>query len=147
MSSDRLSTIQREMGPSRRRLLASLGAAASVSIAGCGGFLPGSSSTDTVEPSEVIVENGTTSTVEIAVRVTDSEDETLFSRVFTLGPEQMMGRGAIETTPSRVHAFTPDGVSKTWRYDPGLPVDFDCDIKDIGVTLRSDNTVEPWYDC
>lgn len=147
MPSDRVSTTRRERGPSRRRLLAALGASTSVSIAGCGGFLPGSGSTDTVEPSEVIVENGTTSTEEIAVRVTDSDDETLFSRVFTLGPEKMVGRGAIKTIPSRVHAFTPNGVSKTWRYDPDLPADFDCEIKDVGLTLNSNNTIETWYDC
>lgn len=119
---------------------------ASVSTAGCSAVLTGSGSSSD-EPSEVRVVNSTASKAEIAVRVIDSEDETLFSRVFTLGPEEAMGHGAIETTPSRVRAFTPDGVSHTWRYAPDLPADFDCEIKDIGLTLHQDHTIEPWYSC
>jgi hypothetical protein len=95
----------------------------------------------------VNVENRTSSTAEIAVRVIDTEEETLFSHIFVLGSEKMMSRGAIETTPSRVSAFTADGVSHMWRYNPDLPADFDCEPKDIGLTLHEDNTIEPWYDC
>lgn len=147
MPSDRLSATLRENRPSRRRFLATLGAVASASTAGCSKVLPGSGSSSTHEPSEVIVENRTSSKAEIAVRVVGSEEETLFSRVFTLGPEEMMGRGTIETSPSRVHAFTADGVSHTWRYAPDLPADFDCELKDLGLTLHRDNTIEPWYSC
>lgn len=147
MSSDRLSATLRETRSSRRRLIATLGAVASVSTAGCSDVPPSSSSSSADEPSEVNVENRTSSKAEIAVRVIDSEEETLFSQVFALGPEKMTSRGAIETTPSRVHAFTADGVSHTWRYDPDLPVDFECKPKDIGLTLHQDNTIEPWYNC
>jgi hypothetical protein len=147
MPSDHLSSIPREDGLSRRGVLATLGAVASVSIAGCSDVLPGNDTGSGDESGEVMVENRTTSTAEIAVRVIGTEDESLFSRVFALGPEQMTSHGAIETPPSRVHAFTADGVSRTWQYDPDLPVDFDCEPKDIGLTLHRDNTLEPWYDC
>ncbi|WP_415382809.1 hypothetical protein [Halosimplex sp. TS25] len=147
MPSDRVSATLQDNRPSRRRFLASLGVVASVSISGCNAVLPGTNSSSTDEPSEVTVENRSDSKAEIAVRVIDSEDETLFSRVFTLGPETMISRGAIETTPSRVHAFTADGVSHSWRYDPDLPADFECGLKDIGLTLHDDSTIEPWYDC
>lgn len=146
MPSDRLSDTLRENHPSRRRILASLGAVASGSIAGCSNILPGSDTRSTDDAGEVMVENRTASKAEIAVRVI-GEGETLFSQVVALGPEKMMSRGAIETTPSRVHVFTADGVSQTWRYDPDLPVGFDCEPKDIGLTLRQNNTIEPWYDC
>lgn len=113
MPSNRLAASLRENRPSRRRFLATLGGVASVSIAGCSEVLPGSGSSSADEPIEVSVENRTTSKAEIAVRVIDGEEETLFSRVFTLEPEKMTSRGAIERTPSRVHAFTADGVSHT----------------------------------
>jgi hypothetical protein len=71
----------------------------------------------------------------------------LFSRVFALGAKKMTSRGAIETTPARVHAFTAGGVSHTCQYDPDLPAQFDCEPKDIGLTLHRDNTIEPWYNC
>lgn len=147
MPSDHFLASPRESRPSRRRVLATLGAVASVPTAGCSDVLPGGDSTSVDDPGEVIVENRTASKAEIAVRVIDSEEETLFSRIFTLGPDAITSRGAIETIPSRVHAFTPDGVSRTWRYDPDLPVDFECEPKDIGLTLHRDNTIEPWYDC
>ncbi len=147
MASDRLLASLQDKRPSRRRFLATLGAVTSVSTAGCSDVLPGNDSNKAKESSEVIVENRTSSTAEIAVRVIDSEDGTLFSRVFTLGSRKMMSRGTIETTPSRVHAFTADGVSQTWQYDPDLPADFECELKDIGLTLHPDNTIEPWYDC
>jgi hypothetical protein len=56
-------------------------------------------------------------------------------------------RGAIETTPTSVRAFISTGVDRTWRYDPDLPVDFDCEREDIGLTLHPYETTEPWYTC
>lgn len=147
MSSNCSSAAHRDKRPSRRRFLATLGAVASVSTAGCSDVLSDSWSSNTDEPGEVSVENRTSSKAEIAVRVIDSDDETLFSRIFTLRSEKMTSHGTIETTPSRVHAFTANGASRTWRYAPDLPADFDCEPKDIGLTLHQDNTIEPWYDC
>lgn len=146
MPSNTSSTL-REIRPSRRGLLTTLGGVTALWTAGCSDVLLEGDSGSTHESSEVIVENRTSSGVEIAVRIIDSESETLFSHVFTLGPETMKSRGAIEKTPSEIHAFTPDGVSHTWRYDPDLPVEFECDPKDIGLTLHDDTTIEPWYDC
>ena len=133
--------------PSRRRLLATLGAVTSASIAGCGGVFSNGGSDGSDGSGEVIVENGTSSGTEIAVRVVDGEGETLFGHVFALGPEEMVSRGGIEATPSRVRAFTAGGVSETWRYDPDLPAGFECEPKDIGLTLGRDDAIEPWYDC
>lgn len=147
MPSSHLSATLRENRPSRRRFLASLAGVASLSAAGCSEVLPGSGSSSADEPIEVSVENRTSSKAEIAVRVIGSEEETLFSRVFTLGPEKMTSHGAIESSPSRVHAFTADGVSHTWRYAPDVPEDFECDLEDIGLTLHQENTIEPWYTC
>lgn len=147
MPTDHFSAALRENRPSRRRFLAALGGVTSVSIAGCTDVLPGGGSGSADEPIEVSVENRTASKAEVAVRVIDSGGATLFSRVLALGPETMTSRGAIETTPSRVHAFTADGVSHAWRYAPDLPVDFECEREDIGLTLHRDNTIEPWYTC
>jgi hypothetical protein len=147
MSPNYSSVTPRENSLSRRRALGTLVTVASVSVAGCNGVLSSGTSSSAAEPSEVMVENRTASRAEIAVRVVDREEEALFSRVFTIGPEKMRSRGAIETTPARVHAFTADGVSQTWEYDPDLPADFACEPKDIGLTLHPDQTIEPWYDC
>lgn len=147
MPSDPLSVTLRETRPSRRRFLATLGGVTSVSIAGCSDVFSVSGSSSADETIEVSVENRTSSRAEIAVRVVDSEGATLFSRVFDLEPTTIVSRGAIETTPSRVHAFTADGISHTWRYAPDLPADFECEREDIGLTLHDDDTIEPWYKC
>ena len=147
MPSARSSATPGENRSSRRRFLATLGAVTAVPTAGCSEVIPGSGSGSADEPIEVSVENRTSSRAEIAVRVTDGEEETIFSRVFALGPETMASRGAIEPTPSRVHAFTADGVSRTWRYAPDLPADFECEREDIGLTLHRGDTIEPWYTC
>jgi hypothetical protein len=96
---------------------------------------------------EVIAENRTSTGAEIAVRVVDGEGETLFGRVFALGPEEMASRGGLEATPARVRAFTAGGVSETWRYGPDLPAGFECEPRDVGLTLRRGGAIEPWYDC
>lgn len=86
MSSDRLPTTFREHRTSRRRFLTTLGAVASVSIAGCRSILSGGGSDGPDEPIEVGVLNDTSSEAEIVVLVIDSEDETLFSRVLPPDP-------------------------------------------------------------
>lgn len=147
MPSERLSATLQDNRPSRRQFLTTFGLVTSAATAGCGDTLPTIGSGNADESSEVIVENRTGFTAEIAVRVVNREAETLFSRVFTVGPEKTTSHGVLETSPSRVHAFTPEGVSHTWAYDPDLPADFDCQPKDVGLTLLRDNTIEPWYDC
>jgi hypothetical protein len=147
MLSDRLSATLREQSSSRRQILTALGVVASTSAAGCSDVFPDSGSSSADNVGEVIVRNGTDSPIEIAVRVVDSGDETLFSRVFTVGSQKIISRNGIETIPARIHAFTPNGVSHTWRYDPDLPAGVECEIKDIGLTLNQDHTIDPWYDC
>lgn len=121
---------------------------ASVSIAVCNTVLPSNGSSSGHKSSEVIVVNNTASEVDVAVRVVDNEDNTLFSRVFSTGPEMTnSSRDEIETPPTKVHAFTADGISKTWQYAPNLSGEFDCEPKDIGLILQDDNTIEPWYTC
>jgi hypothetical protein len=137
----------REPMPSRRRILATVGTVASLSTAGCSGIIPSDGSEDAAEPIEVAVSNAASDVVEIAVRVLDREGMGLFSRVFSLEPGHFVSRGAIETTPAEVSAFTPDGVSHTWEYDPDLPGDFDCDRADIGLTVQQDNSIREWYKC
>ncbi|WP_281194038.1 hypothetical protein [Halorubrum sp. F4] len=143
---DQSATTEREDRPSRRRFLATFGAIASASTAGCGDLLPGGGSGDSNGPNEVIVENATASAAEIAVHVTDADGGTLFGHVFALGPGRIASRDGIEVTPARIRAFTPDGVSHAWEYDPDLPIEFECEPKDVGLTLRED-AIEPWYDC
>jgi hypothetical protein len=147
MLSDRSSATLREQSSSRRQILTALGVVASSSAAGCSDVFPDGGSSSADDAGEVIVENGTDSLIEIAVRVVDSGEETLFSRVFTVGSQKIISRNGIETVPARIHAFTPNGVSHTWRYDPDLPAGFECEIKDIGLTLDQDHTIDPWYDC
>jgi hypothetical protein len=145
MPANRSTTSRGTEGRTRRQILAALGAGTAVSIAGCSDVLSGRPAE--TGSAEVVVENRTTEAAEIAVRLTDGASETLFSRVFTVGPEAMIGRGSIDSVPARVHAFTPAGVSHWWDYDPDLPADFDCEIKDVGLALHGGETIEPWYKC
>lgn len=133
--------------PSRRRVLATIATAASVSAVGCSDAVSLGDPEDAAEPIEVAVENATADVAEVAIRVLDREGSTLFNRVLSVDPEHFVSRGAIETTPATVRVFTPAGVSRTWEYAPDLPEDFDCDREDIGMTIRSDTTVEAWYKC
>jgi hypothetical protein len=77
MPSDHLLATLYDHRPSRQRVLATLGAVASMPTAGCSGVLLGSDTGSSDGSSEVMVENRTTSETEIAVRVIGSEDETL----------------------------------------------------------------------
>ncbi|MFC4247673.1 hypothetical protein ACFOZ7_11945 [Natribaculum luteum] len=92
-----------------------------------------------------MVENRTDERATIGVRVEDDDGETLFSRVYELEPGHLDSAAGIETTPSTVTAFTPEGAAATWEYAPDL--DIDCEGEDIGITLRSDNSIESWYAC
>ncbi len=92
-----------------------------------------------------MVENQTGELAMIGVRVEDDEGELLFSRVYELDPDHLDSTAAIETTPSTVAVFTPEGNSATWEYAPDL--DIDCDGEDIGITLQSDHSIDSWYAC
>lgn len=92
-----------------------------------------------------MVENQTEELATIGVRVEDDEGEVLFSRVYELESENLDSSAGIETTPSTVIVFTPDGSSATWKYAPDL--DINCEGEDIGITVRADGSIDSWYAC
>lgn len=92
-----------------------------------------------------MVENRTNERAEIGVRVEDEDGSVLFSRVYEVEPGHIDSSAGIETTPATVTAFTPEDVSATWKYNPNL--DMDCDGQDIGITLKSDGSIDSWYAC
>ena len=132
---------------SRRRLLASVGVVSAVSIAGCNAIgSPGGpkGEGDTIE---ILVENDTDDSAQIAVHVEDPDGNTLFGRVYELGPHHLDSSAGIETRPATVAVFTPDGASATWEYSPEPDFDLACEGVDIGVTLKPERTIESWYGC
>ena len=94
---------------------------------------------------EILVENDTDAPAQIAVNITGSDQESLFSRVYELEPRHLDSSASIEIRPVEVTVFTPDGVSATWEYSP--KGNFRCDGVDIGITLKPEKTVESWYGC
>lgn len=125
-------------GRSRRRFLGTLGTASTLAVAGCGSRAPAGDA-------EVLVENRTDAPVAVAVRIL-GDDGVLFDGVLTVSPDNMVSRHGLTGSPRRVQAFTDDGVSRTWQYDPDLPADFSCEVADVGLTVQ-DEGIEPWYDC
>lgn len=132
-------------GVSRRELLALTGAMASVSVSGYADSVLSAGSEGEGDTIEIMVENRTEERATLGVRVADDEGEMLFSRVYELEPGHLDSSAGIETTPSTVTVFTPEGVSETWRYAPDL--DIDCEGEDIGMTLQSDGSIDSWYAC
>lgn len=126
-------------GVSRRELLAGIGGIASLTVAGCselGGSGGPEGEGDTIE---IFVGNGTDESAMIAVRIENDTGETLFSRVYELGPDKGDESAGIETVPSTVTAFTPEGNAASWEYDPVS--DTECD-QDIGIRLLPDGSFE-----
>lgn len=130
---------------SRRDVLASAGALAAIPVSGCSGSVLSNGSEGEGDTIEIMVENRTDEPATIGVRVADDEGEPLFSRVYEIEPGHLDSAAGIETTPSTVTAFTPDGTSETWEYAPDP--DADCDGVDIGLTVRSDGSIDSWYAC
>jgi hypothetical protein len=130
---------------SRRDVLASAGVLAAVPVSGCSGSVLSNGSEGEGDTIEIMVENRTDEPATIGVRVADAEGEPLFSRVYEIEPGHLDSSAGIETTPSTVTAFTPDGTAATWEYTPDS--DADCDGMDVGLTLRSDGSIDSWYAC
>lgn len=130
---------------SRRRLLATVGTAAAGLVAGCSMIDSASEPEGEGDTIEILVENATESTTQIAVLITDREGHSLFSRVYELEPNHLDMSGGIENRPTTVRVFTPDGTAATWEYAPRT--DFNCEGVDIGVTVTDDQTIESWYGC
>ncbi|MDF9745651.1 hypothetical protein [Natrinema salsiterrestre] len=130
---------------SRREVIALTGVVASVPVSGCADSVLSNDSGGEGDTIEIMVENRTDELATIGVRVEDAEGELLFSRVYELEPGHLDSSAGIETIPSTVTVFTPDGTSATWEYAPDL--DIDCDGEDIGITLQGDDSIDSWYAC
>lgn len=130
---------------SRREFLATLTVIASTLISGCSNLAFSDGSGGEGDTIEIMVENQTDERTEIGVRVEDDGGAALFSRVYELEPGHLDSSAGVETPPATVTVFTPEGASATWEYAPDL--DLDCDGEDIGITLRSDNSISSWYAC
>ncbi|WP_152422737.1 hypothetical protein [Natrialba taiwanensis] len=130
---------------SRRKLLTTSSVAMAMSISGCSNYIPLSQSKKKSEIAEVGVDNSTDDREYVSV-IVSGDNDIIFRHTFILDPGTFSSEKAIEEEPSEIMAFTKNGISKTWNYDPEMGPAFDCGIKDIGLTLQ-DDTIEPWYDC
>ncbi|WP_152423988.1 hypothetical protein [Natronorubrum tibetense] len=130
---------------SRRGLLGGVSVITCTTVAGCTYFPSEIGASE--DEIEVLVDNASGQPVEVAVLLTDDEDEHLFSHVFSLDTDQFGRAGDITQEPLEVNIFTSNGHSKSWEYTPNHPRGSDCDMGDIGMTLNQDGTVDQWYDC
>lgn len=137
--------VQRSGDISRRKLLATMGTIVPIFVTGCSDTAVYNESEGEGETIEIMVENQTEERAQIGVRVEDDDGEVLFSRVYELEPDNLDSSASIETTPSTVLVFTPEGLSATWEYAP--EVEIDCDGEDIGITVHPDDMIESWYAC
>lgn len=145
MSSNTASPSESRRTLSRRQLLATVGTAAAGLAAGCSMIDSASQPEGEGDTIEILIENATENTAQIAVYITDSDGHSLFSRVYELEPGHLDMSGGIETRPTTVRVFTPGGTAATWEYAP--KTDLDCEGVDIGVTLTEEQTIESWYGC
>ncbi|MFC6973969.1 hypothetical protein ACFQL1_03675 [Halomicroarcula sp. GCM10025709] len=123
----------------RRGFLAAVGAGA---VAGCAGIDSGPEGEgDTVE---IIPVNESEDPVTLAVRVEDADGEALMSRVYDLPAGHADESEGVDTPPATVVAFTQDGRSNEWAYEPRP--DLDCPGQDVGIRVSADG-IEPWYSC
>ncbi|WP_436343125.1 hypothetical protein [Natronorubrum sp. FCH18a] len=130
---------------SRREVLTLTGAIGSIPVSGCSDFVVSTDTEGEGDTIEIMVENRTEEPATIGVRIEDDDGDPLISRVYELEPGHLDPAAGIETIPSTVTVFTPEGSSATWKYAPDL--DIDCDGEDIGITLRADGSIDSWYAC
>jgi hypothetical protein len=130
------------LAATRRGFLAAVSAGAVGAIAGCGGIDSGPEGEgDTVE---IIPVNESETAVTLAVRVEDDDGEPLMSRVYDLPAGHADESAGVDTPPATVVAFTQDGRSNEWAYDPD--VGLNCPGQDVGIRVLADG-IEPWYSC
>ncbi|MBV0923279.1 hypothetical protein KTS45_03625 [Halomicroarcula limicola] len=127
----------------RRRFLAALGVGATSATAGCGRF-SGTDSSGEGDTIEIIPVNETDRPVTVAIRIEAADGSVLFSRVYELDAGHADESAGIDTRPATIHAFTPDGRSNSWEYDPDT--DLQCEGKDVGLWIR-ETSIDPWYNC
>ncbi|WP_440765098.1 hypothetical protein [Natronorubrum sp. DTA7] len=123
---------------SRRNLLHSVSVTACTMVAGC------ASSEDGIE---ILVDNASGQPVDVAVLLTDDEEEQLFSHVFSLELDQFGRAGDVNQKPLEIFVFTSNGNSKSWEYTPSHSRDSGCNMGNIGMTLTQEGAVDKWYDC
>lgn len=126
-------------------MLTAFGTVSATAMAGCSSIVSPGGPEGEGDTIEILVENDTDTSREIAVRIAGGDGQTLFSRVYRLEPQHLDQSAGIETRPAKVTAFTPDGASATWTYSPER--DLDCDGVDVGISLRPGRTFEEWYSC
>ncbi|MBX0293852.1 hypothetical protein [Haloarcula nitratireducens] len=143
MSSADTAALSNAATTTRRKFLAALGVGATSATAGCGLFSETNSGGegDTIE---IIPVNETERPVTVAIRIEDSDGAVLFSRVYELDAGHADESAGIDTRPATILAFTPDGRSNSWEYDPDT--DLQCEGKDVGLWVR-ETSIDPWYNC
>lgn len=132
---------------SRRQLLATIGVVSTVSMAGCNAIDSLGEPEGEGDTIEILVENDTDDSAQVAVYIEDSDGNALFSRVYELEPHHIDSSAGIETRPATVTVFTPEGTATTWEYSPAGEFNLNCEGIDIGVTLKPEQTIESWYGC
>ena len=132
-------------GLSRRELLARIGGVASVTVAGCSEFGGSGDSEDEGGTTEIVIGNGTDEPTMIAVVIENDTGETLFNRVYELGPEKADESAGIESVPATVTVFTPNGNAAKWELHSPNPDD-GC-TEDLGIRLLPDGSFEHSYGC
>lgn len=132
---------------SRRQLLATVGGASLASMAGCNTIDLMGESEGEGDTIEILVENDTAESTQIAVYIEDCNGNSLFSRVYELGSHHLDESAGLETRPATVTVFTPDGTSATWEYSPNRNSSLNCAGADIGISLKPEQTIESWYGC
>lgn len=127
----------------RRDVLRAASAGTVLSLSGCLNRVPlGGAS----RSAEVVVDNYTDETAYVSVLVEGRGGERLFTHTFVVDPDHSVGRGSYRREPTTITAFSRRGVERTWDYDPDLGPEFDCDPKDVGLTLER-GAISPWYSC
>ncbi|WP_135302537.1 hypothetical protein [Haloarcula amylovorans] len=143
MSSANAAALPNSATTTRRRFLAALGVGSTNVTAGCG-FVSETDSGGEGDTIEIIPVNETDRPVTVAIRIEDTDGAILFSRVYELDAGHADESAGIDTRPATIRAFTPDGRSNIWEYDPDT--DLQCEGKDVGLWVR-ETSIDPWYGC
>jgi|GEM_PF-3523012 len=120
----------------RRTVVASIGAVATATLAGCASFGPGE--TETVEYHlELTVQNDHDRSYDVLVGVTDADETAVFEESFTLGPGE--GRGLGDDFPAGEYTVAvrlPDRsvLRSYWNTDL-------CDIHRVRTDIAADGHV------
>lgn len=121
--------------PPRRNFIAAI---AGVLLSGCTVVGDDNSSndsphSDTDQIREVVVTSYREETVQLAVLI-EMDNRENFSNVYTLSPDEYDEGESISGLPSKVTAFTADGMSMTWT--DITTSKFNCDAPDIEIAVR-----------